>query len=276
MLVPKIEQRIEQYLALLEREAYREVAPLAFEIFETERTYREPPEGVDWRPVAAGGAWGAAWHCAWFRAVFRAGPVGRHGRPLFLRVLPNADSLAFIDGRPAGAFNLFHKKLRLGPEEADGREHRLHVEAYAGHPYGGCGPFEGPSVVVTIGKTLPAFPNTFDGGALLERLEGIYQLYYDVLCLFGAARTLGEDSAPASLRRARILSGLYEALSAEVSLCARGEALEAQALAARARVAPLLAARNGSTAPVFYLTGHAHIDHAWLWPIAETERKIAR
>ena len=24
------------------------------------------------------------------------------------------------------------------------------------------------------------------------------------------------------------------------------------------------------------LTGHAHIDHAWLWPLAETRRKIRR
>jgi hypothetical protein len=33
--------------------------------------------------------------------------------PLYLRVRPNADTLAFIDGKPAGAFNPFHKKIRV-------------------------------------------------------------------------------------------------------------------------------------------------------------------
>ena len=33
---------------------------------------------------------------------------------------------------------------------------------------------------------------------------------------------------------------------------------------------------NGSTAPTMYAFGHAHIDVAWLWPLAETERKCVR
>jgi alpha-mannosidase len=44
----------------------------------------------------------------------------------------------------------------------------------------------------------------------------------------------------------------------------------------RERLRPLLACVNGSTAPTLFAFGHAHIDVAWLWPWAETERKIAR
>src|SRR4030042_6724459 len=44
----------------------------------------------------------------------------------------------------------------------------------------------------------------------------------------------------------------------------------------RERLQPLLACVNGSTTPTFFAFGHAHIDVAWLWPWAETERKIAR
>ncbi|MBO5796717.1 MAG: alpha-mannosidase, partial [Clostridia bacterium] len=46
--------------------------------------------------------------------------------------------------------------------------------------------------------------------------------------------------------------------------------------AAREQLAPIMARHNGSTAPQFYAFGHAHIDVAWLWPIAETARKIHR
>lgn len=38
----------------------------------------------------------------------------------------------------------------------------------------------------------------------------------------------------------------------------------------------MLEAENGSTMPVFYAVGNAHLDLAWLWPIAETGRKTAR
>ncbi|MDR3191983.1 MAG: glycosyl hydrolase-related protein [Treponema sp.] len=275
MLIPKAEGRVNQYLEFLEKNSYRKIAALDFEIFETEKTYRAPPGDAQWRKIDSPAPWGKAWNCAWFRAVYRA--PKNQDRPLFLSVLPNADSLAFIDGKAAGAFNMFHKKIRI---DADGAEHTLHVEAYAGHPYNGSGPFQGETIIITLGRHLDSFPNTFEGGFLLERIPALHSLYYDVLALYGAAKELDKDS----LRKARIIKGLFEALG-ELSLSAAGAQalsadssgeLEEQALRASARIAPLLLAKNGDTVPSVYLIGHAHIDHAWLWHIGETERKVAR
>ena len=42
------------------------------------------------------------------------------------------------------------------------------------------------------------------------------------------------------------------------------------------RLRPVMEATNGSTQPVFYAVGNAHLDLAWLWPMAETHRKTAR
>jgi alpha-mannosidase len=279
MLIPKAEGRINQYLEFLEKNSYRRLALLDFEIFETEKTYRSPPEDTRWQKIRCPAPWGKAWNCAWFRAVYRA-PENRG--PLFLSVLPNADSLAFIDGKASGAFNMYHKKLRI---DADGLEHTLHVEAYAGHPYNGSGPLQGEKIITTLGKQLNSFPNTFEGGFLLEQIPAVYSLYYDVLALAGAAKEMDKDS----LRRARIIRGLFEALG-ELSLSAAGipaedlpsagsssvGELEGQAVRAAKRLAPLLQAKNGDTVPRVYLIGHAHIDHAWLWHIGETERKAAR
>ena len=39
---------------------------------------------------------------------------------------------------------------------------------------------------------------------------------------------------------------------------------------------PLLACKNGSTAPEFTVFGQSHLDLAWLWPVEETIRKAAR
>jgi alpha-mannosidase len=46
--------------------------------------------------------------------------------------------------------------------------------------------------------------------------------------------------------------------------------------ACRERLQPLLEAENGSTVPEMFAFGHSHIDVAWLWPLAETERKMGR
>ena len=270
MLISKVEQRIEQYLNYLERNAYKKISDLEFEIFEADKTYRSPPEGVEWKKIETPCLWGKEWTCFWFRAKYHA-PNNLHakvGRGLLLSVTPNADSLAFIDGKPVGAFNMYHNKIRI---EADGKDHTLHVESYSGHFYGGCGPFEGTSVVVNIGKTIPDFPNTFGGGALLERSPEIYSLFYDIRALFETAKI----ADPNSLRKARILKGLSEALTG-ISLNAQGEDLENQAAAAAKMIAPLLAMKNSPSTPAVHLVGHAHIDHAWLWHIGETERKVGR
>jgi alpha-mannosidase len=267
MLIPKVEQRIGQYLNFLEKNAYRKIVDLEFEMYEAapEKIWRSPPVNVEWKKIQTPAPWGKEWTCFWFRARYSA-PLS--DTQLFLSVTPNADSLAFIDGKPAGAFNMYHNKLRI---DADGKEHTLHVEGYSGHLHGGCGPFEGASIVINIGKTLTSFPNTFSGGCLLERRKAIHSLFYDIRALYETAKI----ADPNSLRKAQILKELSLALNG-ISLNAEGEELEKQAATAAQMLAPLLALKNSPSTPAVHLAGHAHIDHAWLWHIAETERKAAR
>ena len=266
MLIPKAEQRITQYLHFLKQNRYRELLPLEFESFDTDKTFRSPPDNAAWKKINSPCEYGKPWFCSWFRSTFRA--PAKNNYPLFLKVIPNADSLVFIDGKPAGAFNPFHKKVKVA---ADGKSHTLHIESYNGHYYPGCHPFQNRQVILTLSKHIKDYPNIFEGGALVERVEPVYGLYYDVQCLFDLAKDLDANS----LRKARIIRGLYEALM-EIHFSSTGEVLDKEAGEARKRIAPLLKAKNGSTAPEIHLIGHAHIDHAWLWHIGETERKAAR
>jgi alpha-mannosidase len=270
MLIPKAEQRITQYLNFLKKNRYRVIAPLEFEAFETGKTFRLPPADAAWKKIPSPYQYGTPWHCCWFRATFKI--PARSGYPLYLRVIPNADSLVFIDGKPAGAFNPVHKKIKV---KADGKSHTLHIESYCGHYYPGSHSFQGRQVILTLGRHIDDYPNTFGGGALVERVEPIYGLYYDVKCLFDLAGELPGDGGTGSLRKARIIRFLYEALMG-IHYSSTGAVLEKEAEEARKRIAPLLKAKNGSTVPEIHLIGHAHIDHAWLWHIGETERKAAR
>src|SRR5262249_37649432 len=45
---------------------------------------------------------------------------------------------------------------------------------------------------------------------------------------------------------------------------------------AAAILRPLLERRNASRVHEVHAIGHAHIDTAWLWPLAETHRKVVR
>ena len=267
MLIPKAEYRITQYLRFLKQNRYRVISPLEFETFETDKTLRAPPAEASWKKIPSPYQYGKPWHCSWFRSTFKT--PSRSGNPLFLRVVPNADSLVFIDGKPVGAFNPVHKKILV---KADGKSHTLHIESYAGHYYPGMMPFQGRQVILTLGRHIDDYPNTFMGGALVERIESVYGLYYDVQCLFDLAKELDVNS----LRKAKIIRGLYEALMDVHFSSSPGGALEKEAEEARKRLSVLLKAKNGSTAPEIHLIGHAHIDHAWLWHIGETERKAAR
>ena len=102
--------------------------------------------------------------------------------------------------------------------------------------------------------------------------EDIYQLAVDFSTLLDIHNGLDP----------LILDGLSEIAQGlmDATLLVDPELPEAEYLAsaqqARDRLQPLLACTNGSTAPTLYAFGHAHLDIAWLWPLQETERKMAR
>ncbi len=91
-------------------------------------------------------------------------------------------------------------------------------------------------------------------------------LQYDFEVLHGLMQLLPATSARAV--------GLREALvRAAEMLC---EFTDAEAVKARAILAPALAMRGGDPALTISAVGHAHMDLAWLWPIRETIRKCGR
>jgi alpha-mannosidase len=270
MLIPKIEARVRQYLAFLDARKYEKVADLAVEaLAPTEEFFRAPPDGP-WTSITIPHSYGKEWSASWFRSTF-ALPRETAGREVYLHATTNADTLAFVNGEPAGAVNPLHEKLLLTASGEADKAYTVHLEAYAGHSYAGMHPLEPQRIILTLSRSIPSYPIVFEAAELLVRNKPVYSLYYDALVLFELAQELPPDS----LRRNRILHDLYAALM-RVRFTARGAELAAQAAQADQGLAAVLAARNGDTTPEVFLVGHAHIDHAWLWPIAETERKAAR
>ena len=97
--------------------------------------------------------------------------------------------------------------------------------------------------------------------------ETVRELVADLVALEGLAATLPSDTH----RTWQVLHALSDALDALDLADVPGTAA-----AARAVLAPTLAAPAAASAHRITAVGHAHIDTAWLWPLRETRRKVSR
>ncbi|GAA2229560.1 glycosyl hydrolase-related protein [Herbiconiux moechotypicola] len=101
--------------------------------------------------------------------------------------------------------------------------------------------------------------------ALVDR--EVWNLLQDI----GVARGLAEQLSAEDPRSAQLWTALDRMLDV-----VDPDSVGATVTAARAALAPALAAPAAASAHTVVATGHAHIDSAWLWPVRETVRKCAR
>ena len=161
------------------------------------------------------------------------------------------------------------KKLLLPPAQSPVKPTKFLIEAYAGHGRITVGEGPIPYGVETVpepGKT----QTTVGASTFGVWREEIYQAAIDFTTLY----ELRERIDPLSLRVAEIDEALMQATLIIDPELPEDEMLET-VRAGRDCLQPLLACKNGPTMPTLYAFGHAHIDVAWLWPLQQTERKIA-
>ncbi|MRH28064.1 alpha-mannosidase [Microbacterium sp. SYP-A9085] len=223
-------------------------------------------------PFEIGREWGRAWDTTWFRVTGRI-PASFAGRRVeavvdlgFDAAMPGfqAEGLVYLaDGTPVRAI---HPRAQWVPIDAAG-EVEFFVEAAAN-----------PVVLDAAAPFRPTEQGEWDtaGDRPLYRFARadlcvfeaeVFELVHDVEVLL----QLAEQLPDASTRRARILRALDDALDA-VDL----QDVAGTAGAARAVLAQPLAAPAEHSAQRITAIGHAHIDSAWLWPLRETVRKVAR
>jgi alpha-mannosidase len=260
----KLDAVVRRYTAL----CFESLQKVPVELAETKEHFRGVPKGqdMDWQRVRAGDSWGSAWTTGWFRGRVRL-PAVCHGRRLYLRAATGApEALLIVDGEHRGVFDPNHVVIMMAAAGNSRRTYEIAIEAHAGHPCIGTQPDEDNSAA--------DFQRTFDCVEVLLQREDVVGFVFDLQSLLQLAGALDESS----LRRGRILAALgqvwqaIDAMPAEVP----EDSWRPRLSAARRIMQPLLAARNGDTTPFMGIVGHSHIDTAWLWTIAETERKCAR
>jgi alpha-mannosidase len=263
-------RRLDNWRRELASHFYRPLGEAVFQGFASpDRLTPSQAERESFHPVSPGQPWGKKWEYGWFRARIALPPQAA-GKRTVLAPDFGAEALVFINGVAAEGKDREHSYIPLSRSARPGMAFDILAEAYAGH-----GPVEWTPGPVPPGRA--PMPEPENIRAILGKStfgiweEELYQLSLDVETLF----LLRQNIDPDSLRVSEIDAGLRDftvILDFEVP---RAE-MHKSAGKCRARLAPLLAKRNGPTSPVLHAVGHAHIDLAWLWPIAETERKAAR
>jgi len=262
--------RIERWEKILWKMTYRPLGKVELSGFVTrEQLTAEQALKGDFRPAPVGMPWGAKWEYGWFKGQITL-PEEARGQRIVAVLKPGGESLVWVDGKIGGSIGWAHKDITLANPAKPGQKFDLLIEAYSGHGRITVGEGPIPYGIETVPEP-PAAQTKIEDSTYGIWLEEVYQAAVDFTTLY----QLRELVDPLSLRASEIDEALMDA-----SMLIDPELPEAEMLASiragRARMKPVLDCKNGPTMPTLYAFGHAHIDVAWLWPLAETERKMAR
>jgi alpha-mannosidase len=221
-------------------------------------------------PLPPGSAWGRPWGTVWLHVTGTA-PDPEPGTVAEVLV-----DLGFTDAQPGfQAEGLVHApdgRVLHGLEprrrhvRVEGGTVDLYVEAaanpdltgdwhFAPTPYGDPAT-AGDDPLYRLGAVEAALRDTT-----------VWELVQDVWTLRGLHRELPRDTP----RRAEVLRALERAVDLTDPEDVAGTAADA-----RAALAGVLASPAHASAHRVHAVGHAHLDSAWLWPVRETGRKVAR
>ncbi len=211
-----------------------------------------------WEAVEPGLVWGEPESYFWFATGF-ALPESVSGQRVFLKVnaqfgntrgRSDPQCLARVNGSIAQGVDGNHQELLLTTDARPGERFDILLEA---------GTIEdrrqyGMSMQLLVHDPL------------------VEKIFYDLSVPLNVARLLADDDA----RRHFILNRVDQALAVIDFRPGDPQRFASSLSAAEMVAAEIYAARDFEEKPVITVTGHTHIDVAWLWRVRETRQKMAR
>src|SRR5205085_6841464 len=208
-------------------------------------------DDVAWERLDVGDRWGGTGLTCWLRVPVRV-PRAWAGSRVAVHIalgdydLSGPEALAYLDGVPVQGFDFYHRELVLGDAGLGGEEHLLALEAYS--------------------SLLPG-PQTLCALELVRIDAEAEALYHDMRVMHGALLTMPADS----LERARLLRALERAYRAlDLRRLLSDDYLRSVPLAREILRRAGFDRGHAGNQPRIVAVGHAHIDLAWQWPVAQT------
>lgn len=277
------ELRVDRFLReRLAPAIYRTSTPLDLAFWDApdEPVPFEEAAAATYTPIAAGEQWGSPWGTTWFRVRGAIPDEWRSvdGLPAGTRAELVAD-LGFTLGQPGFQCEGMVWTTSGCPLRGIAPLNNAVIEAVS--PAGDVNVFIEAASNPDVGSLFDFAPTPL-GDKATAGPGPIYRLRHidlrlrdlEVTALVAdtvALRGLADEVDPRSPRRAEILFGLERMIDT-----VDPDDVAGTATAGRAILAPLLARPAVGSAHTLHAVGHAHIDSAWLWPVRETVRKVAR
>jgi alpha-mannosidase len=232
-------RRLKQVSARLRARVYGELCPVDELLVAgpVDRISWEEAQALDYRPAAPGERFGPLWATFWFRLQATV-PDAWRGARVDLLWQSGSEATLWEDGRVVVGLNRHHAEATLADAAAPGVLTRQ-IELACNGLFGRQ---DAPVELLRceLGRFDPEAWRLANDFELLRALEA----------------HPATDPTLAGELRARL-----------EEFADTGD---------RALLAELYAQRNGTYAHELYAVGHAHLDTAWLWPLAETYRKALR
>jgi alpha-mannosidase len=219
-----------------------------------------------YRPAKVGELFGPKWSTHWFRVGIEV-PGDWKGREVHLLWDTRTEACVWENGKPLqgltgscgptwmGVKGPLRGEFPLAMGTAGGEKRTLYIEVACNTLFG----WEGePAEHSQVGLLAQAEVGCFE--------RELWEVYWDFTVIADMARHLPEDTPRAgqALRVANEMINAFEPGDRPSWARAREIAKE------------FLGSRNAPGQHNIAAMGHAHIDTAWLWPLAETRRKCVR
>ncbi|KAK3329649.1 glycoside hydrolase family 38 protein [Apodospora peruviana] len=223
----------------------------------------------EFKKTSVGASFGPSWSTHWFKVVLKVPEDLVDKRLLELHWDANNEGLIWSeDGKPLQGLTGGGERIEwILPESfRDGKEHTIYVEMACNGMFGNAG-----------GDLIqPPDPNRYFqlGTADIVAVNpDARQLYIDIWIIGDAAREFPQDSweQHKALKVCNEIINTFE-LGNKNSLNACRKIAE-QYIGPNVNSAKVY---DSDKDPVVFGIGHCHIDSCWLWPFAETKRKVAR
>lgn len=250
--------RIRQFIEFQLREvALRPVCQVPAEFLKgAHKDAESAARAKGWKPIAPGASWGPAYLEGWYRLEMptdHKGNVLAYGTNLELKweSWGMVEGTIWLQNRPCGGLDFGHPYFRL---PADAKE--VYVQTYAHNL---------ETTVHRPEKPRSDKPEDFKGFWLAEIDDDFLALFYDCEFNFDLMEALAEDDPAKEVLR-RALNDVCNQFSATNrktwNHCRRILKQASDSIACELR-------------HTVYPVGHAHLDTAWLWPLAVTRLKMA-
>lgn len=244
-----------------------------------DRISLDEAKALKFRSAEVGETLGPTFATFWYRLDIRI-PTDWTGSRVDLAWRSNSEALLWMDDRPVQGFNPGRDTAKLLESATGGDELTVYVEVACNHLLGADGkpglPWQTPS---------PRSSHWLEQCEICSFDPAAWDLYHDlrVLAELLADRTPAQETrAVGPAVRPLVRPPLDPAWAGQLlydlnAVCNTLDPSERRTWAnAKAVLTRLLAVRNGGICHELSAIGHAHIDTAWLWPLAESYRKTLR